>query len=143
VRSLMRNGALALCVAGAVLASGELAHSQAVAPKAAPAVASLEGSWSGGGVVNFASGARENARCRAHYRRASGASYTMNAVCATSSGRAAQTATLRKVGDNAYQGQFYNSEYGISGAIYVVVRGNRQSVRLTSASGSGNFTLSR
>ena len=33
-------------------------------------VASLEGSWSGSGSVSFASGSREQARCRAHYRRA-------------------------------------------------------------------------
>ena len=134
MRSMMWNGAFALVAAGALLAQAGAAQSQAVP---------LEGSWSGGGVVNFASGARENARCRANYRRASNASYSMSAVCATSSGRAAQTATLRKVGENSYQGQFFNSEYGISGAIYVVVRGNRQSVRLTSSSGSGNFSLSR
>ena len=29
-------------------------------------VPSLEGSWSGGGSVSFASGSREQARCRAH-----------------------------------------------------------------------------
>ena len=55
-------------------------------------VASLEGSWSGGGTVTFASGATEQARCRAHYSRAGKDSYTVNATCATVSGRAAQEA---------------------------------------------------
>ena len=56
-------------------------------------VAGLEGSWSGGGTaVSFASGAREQARCRARYSRAGNNSYTVNATCATASGRAAQTA---------------------------------------------------
>jgi hypothetical protein len=103
----------------------------------------LEGSWSGAGSVSFASGARERARCRAHYRRAGANSYTVSATCATASGRAAQTATLRRVGENRYAGSFYNSEYSISGVIQVVVRGASQTVRLISDSGSAILNLSR
>jgi hypothetical protein len=105
--------------------------------------AGLEGSWSGGGVVSFASGAREQARCRAHYSRRASATFILRATCATASGRATQTASLRKVGSNSYQGNFYNSEYSISGTIYVVVRGNRQSVKLSSSAGSASLQLSR
>src|SRR5262245_31232383 len=105
--------------------------------------ASLEGSWRGSGSVAFASGQRERAECRAHYYRASGTSYTVTATCATASGRARQTATVRQVGGNTYQGQFHNSEYGISGTIFVTVGGNRQSVRLTSDSVSASFELRR
>ena len=104
---------------------------------------SLEGSWSGGGTVSFASGSKEQARCRAHYSRAGNNSYTVNATCATASGRAAQTATVRKVGENSYSGSFYNSEYSISGVIHVVVRGASQSVRLISDSASATINLSR
>jgi hypothetical protein len=107
------------------------------------AAAGLEGSWTGGGSVSFASGARERARCRAHYRRAGANSYTVNATCATASGRAEQTATLRRVGENRYSGSFYNSEYAISGVIHVVVRGATQTVRLFSDSGSAIFNLTR
>jgi hypothetical protein len=103
----------------------------------------LAGSWSGGGVVSFASGSRERARCRAHYSRRSSTTYAMSATCATASGRAAQTASLRSVGANSYQGSFYNSEYNISGTIYVVVRGNSQSVQLSSSAGSASLQLSR
>jgi hypothetical protein len=105
--------------------------------------AGLEGSWSGGGSVSFASGPRERARCRANYRRAGTNSYTVNATCATASGRAAQTATLRRVGENRYSGSFYNSDYAISGVIHVVVRGASQTVRLFSDSGSAIFNLTR
>jgi len=105
--------------------------------------AGLEGSWSGGGTVRFASGAEEHARCRAHYSRRSNAVYVLRATCATASGKAAQSATLQKVGDNRYSGTFYNSEYDISGRIYVIIRGSSQSVRLTSTSGSASFRLSR
>lgn len=107
------------------------------------AAAGLEGSWSGGGTVSFASGAREQARCRAHYRRAGNNSYAVNATCATASGRAAQTATLRQIGENRYSGSFYNSEYSISGVMHVVVRGSSQTVRLVSDSASAVINLSR
>ena len=106
-------------------------------------VASLEGSWSGGGTVTFASGATEQARCRAHYSRAGKESYTVNATCATASGRAAQTARVRQVGNNRYSGSFYNSEYSITGVIHIVVRGASQTVQLISSSGSGVLNLSR
>jgi hypothetical protein len=104
---------------------------------------SLDGSWGGDGYVTFGSGNTERARCRAHYRRRSDNSYVLRATCATASGRASQTATLHRVGRNRYAGGFYNDEYGISGRIYVVVRGDRQSVKLTSESGRGSFRLSR
>jgi hypothetical protein len=105
---------------------------------------SLEGSWSGGGEVAFsATGSRERARCRAHYNRRTKDSYAMQAICATASGKAAQTATVHRVGENRYRGTFHNSEYDITGTIFVVVNGNSQSVRLTSSSGSALFRLSR
>ena len=103
----------------------------------------LEGSWSGGGIVSFASGARERASCRAHYRRAGTSSFAVSATCATASARAAQTATVRQVGENKYAGSFYNSEYSISGVMHVVVRGTSQTVRLTSDSASAILSLSR
>ena len=103
----------------------------------------LEGSWSGGGTVSFASGSTERARCRAHYSHAGSTSYTLNATCATASGRASQTASVRQVGENRYSGSFYNSEYGISGVISVVVHGRSQTVQLRSDSGSAVISLSR
>jgi hypothetical protein len=104
--------------------------------------ASLEGSWSGG-VVSFASGAREKARCRAQYSRRSSTAYALTATCATPSGRATQSASVRQVGGNSYQGSFYNSEYNVSATIHVLVRGNSQSVHLSSGAGSASLRLSR
>lgn len=115
----------------------------AASHKAAAESANLEGSWRGGGSVAFTSGASERAQCRAQYRRASVNAYTVTATCATPSGRATQTATLRRVGDNTYQGQFRNAEYDVSGTISVTVSGNRQSVRLTGDTGSAAFELRR
>jgi hypothetical protein len=106
-------------------------------------LAGLEGSWSGGGTVSFASGSGERASCRAHYTRAGSNSYTLNATCATASGRASQTASVRQVAENRYGGTFYNSEYGISGVISIVLHGRSQTVRLRSDSGSAVISLSR
>ena len=105
--------------------------------------AGLEGSWSGGGVVSFASGARERARCQAHYSRRSPTTYALTATCATPSGRARQSASVRQVSGNSYQGSFYNSEYNLSATIHIVVRGNSQNVHLSSGGGSASLHLSR
>ncbi len=138
-RRLAKGGACALFAALALASLPASGNAQSVKHDAA----GLEGSWTGGGSVSFASGARERARCRAHYRRAGANSYTVNATCATASGRAEQTATLRRVGENRYSGSFYNSEFAISGVIHVVVRGATQTVRLFSDSGSAIFNLTR
>jgi hypothetical protein len=142
VSSLHRlgNGSFALAAALTLSWLPPVAHAQ-VAKKLS--VASLEGSWSGSGTVSFALGGKEQARCRASFSRAGERSYTVNATCATASGRAAQTATVRQVGNNRYSGNFYNSEYSISGVIDIVVHGSNQTVRLTSDSGSGVLNLSR
>jgi hypothetical protein len=136
-----RKGA-AFAIASALALSG-LPHAGDAQPSKKTTVASLEGSWSGGGTVSFASGAKEQARCRAHFSRAGRDSYTLNATCATASGRAAQTATVHQVGENRYSGSFYNSEYAISGVIQIVVRGASQTVHLSGSGGSGVLNLSR
>jgi len=119
----------------------QVASAQSQAAKKV-SVASLEGAWSGGGTVSFAGGS-EQARCRARFSRAGEHTYTVNATCATASGRAAQTATVRQVGSNRYAGRFYNSEYSISGVIDIIVRGSNQIVRLTGDGASAMLNLSR
>jgi hypothetical protein len=126
----------AAVLAAPVLLAGLATGGQAMAQ-------SLEGSWSGGGSVAFATGQHERARCRARYRRTSATSYAVTATCATASGRAAQTATVSRIDGNTYRGRFYNSDYDVSGTIYVTVGGNRQSVRLMSPSGSASLELRR
>lgn len=121
-----------------------LAFASVAASAGSARAADLQGAWSGGGYVSFASsGSRESVRCRAQYTRRSNEGYVVRAVCATASGKAAQTASLRKLDENRYRGTFYNSEYGISGTIFVNVKGNSQTVRLTSDAGSALLRLSR
>jgi hypothetical protein len=152
--AFLRAGARALAVAliatAAALGSAEPGNSQSETARAKATKkgdgkarsTDLAGSWSGGGQVHF-SGSVEHARCRAHYSRMSANSYAVNATCATASGRAAQTATVRRVSENRYAGSFHNAEYDISGYISITVNGNRQSVRLTSSSASAFLHLSR
>jgi hypothetical protein len=104
---------------------------------------SLEGAWKGSGWVSIVGGNRERAQCQVHYSAANGAQYSLTATCATDSGKASQTARIHKAGEHAYKGQFYNAEYDVTGQIRVIVRGNKQTVTLTSDNGTALITLSR
>ena len=144
-RPIAQMLAFALVATFGVYGLSDPSQGQSSTAKAAPVKEErgLEGTWSGGGSVAFASGSREQARCRAHYSRASKNSYRVNATCATASGKAAQTATVHKIGENKYSGNFHNPDYDITGTISVIVNGNSQSVRLTSSSGWAHLRLSR
>jgi hypothetical protein len=118
-----------------------LAITGAVA-KTTPDSGSLAGSWSGGW-VSFSSGNKERARCHANYSRAGGDSYSLSATCATSSGKASQTATVYKVSDGRYRGSFFNSDFNVHGTIRVAVHGNTQDVSLAGDGASAALSLSR
>ena len=137
---IVKAAAFSFFVMLALIALTQGSNAQDVKKKT---VGGLEGSWSGGGSVSFASGAKEQARCRARYSRAGNNSYTVNATCATASARVAQTATVRHVGANRYSGNFYNSEYSVSGVMHIVVHGTTQTVRLISNSASAVLNMSR
>lgn len=102
---------------------------------------SLDGSWRGSGWVKFDNGKRERASCRAFYSRVSPTEFALRANCATKSAKATQTARVHKTGKSKYAGSFFNKEYGVSGSIYVSVKGRSQHVRLTGAGGSATFRL--
>lgn len=103
--------------------------------------APLVGSWSGGGSIAFASGAKEKARCRAYYAKTGEASYRMSATCATASAKVDQTAMLTRTGARTYSGSFFNQQYNTGGSIRITVSGGSQSVRLSGEAGSASFTL--
>ena len=103
----------------------------------------LAGSWSGGGSVSFPSGSREKARCRPTYNKIGTSSYSVSAMCATPSGKVAQTANVRRVGANSFSGNFYNADYNLNGTIHVSVQGNSQNVTLSSSTATASLRLSR
>jgi hypothetical protein len=119
-----------------------LAITGAVA-KTTPDSGSLAGSWSGGGWVSFSNGNKERARCHASYSRAGGDAYSLSATCATSAGKASQTATVYKVSDGRYRGSFFNSDFNVHGTIRVAVHGNTQDVSLSGDGASAGLSLSR
>jgi len=105
--------------------------------------ASLEGIWSGSGVVNPKGGQREKVHCRIRYRRESENVFGVAATCATTSVKIRQTGKLLKVKPTRYVGDFYNPAYDVSGRVRVIVRGSVQTVTFKSARGSGSVTLSK
>ncbi len=104
---------------------------------------SIEGSWRGSGFFKPSSGAREKIRCRVSYNKITNKIFSFSGTCANPAGSIRQSGEMIRATDNRYVGEFHNSEFGISGRIRVIVRGNRQTVILTSSQGSGQLNLSR
>jgi hypothetical protein len=121
-------------ILGVVLAAA------AFAAPPARSEANLSGSWSGGGIVRYADGHSERARCRVHFSQA-GSRVSLEAHCATPSGAVDQSASLRRVGPNSFAGSFFNPQFNVSGSIHITVHGNTQTVSLRSSSGSASLTL--
>lgn len=123
--------------------AGLLAALTGLAPLGSSAMAGpLAGSWSGSGYVKPHNSGKERARCRVSYWKNSKTKYGAKANCSTASlGGISQTASLRRVKNNHYSGSFYNAKYGVSGSIYVVVKGRRQSVSLRSSNGRAYISL--
>jgi hypothetical protein len=103
--------------------------------------AMLVGTWAGNGSINFSSGSKERARCRAHFAKTGATSYQMSATCATSSAKVEQTAQLTKVGRARYVGSFFNQQYNTGGSIRITVSGRTGSVHLAGEAGTAYFRL--
>jgi hypothetical protein len=124
--------AAALAGTMAIGVAGSSAHAESVM---------LVGTWSGNGNINFASGSKESARCRAHFSKTGERSYEMSASCATSSAKVDQTAQLTKVGANSYVGSFFNQQYNTGGSIKITVSGRTGTVSLAGEAGTAFFRL--
>jgi hypothetical protein len=136
----MAGASLALALKTGIALGVALAVAAVAAPQAR--AEGIAGTWTGGGTVTFSDGHRERARCRAHYSQ-SGRYVSLEGICATASGSADQSASLRQIGPGSYSGRFHNEQYGISGAIHVTVNGNHQSVSLRGGGGSAYLSLHR
>jgi hypothetical protein len=104
---------------------------------------SLSGSWNGSGSVMLPSGATEKARCKATFRKRGASTFAMDAVCASSSAKVTQTASLDQVGPNRFAGDFTNPEFNVSGSINVTLNGNSLSASLRGGGATATFNLSR
>jgi hypothetical protein len=104
----------------------------------------LSGTWSGSGSVQFASGAREKARCRASFTPSSSKSYRVSGTCATQSGKVTQNAEVFRMTAERYRGNFHNPEFDISGTISINMHGERSmTATLTTSNGTGVLVMRR
>ena len=106
----------------------------------AVAVTSIEGSWIGSGTVSRGANV-DRVQCRVRYTKSSENSYATSSVCTTENGRYEISGHVTKIGDNRYQGTVTSGNE--TGRVIMVHRGDRQSVTVTSPSGSAKVTLSR
>lgn len=103
---------------------------------------SLEGSWRGGGTVHYEGGV-EQVRCRVHFEKGSGRTFTFTASCATAGGRYEESGRVVKLSGNRYTGSVYNAQHNVSGKVTLFVRGAQQSVTVTNPKGSAKLVLRR
>ncbi len=101
----------------------------------------LEGSWRGNGFLQPTSGQKEKVRCRVNYSKISDKIYSVSGTCASPSGNVRQTGEVIKVSDTRFVGDFKNAEYDISGRVRIILNGSRQTMTLTSSSGTGSLNL--
>ena len=106
----------------------------------AVAVTSIEGSWIGSGTVSHR-GNVDRVQCRVRYTKSSEKTYATSSVCTTENGRYEISGHVTKIGGNRYQGTVTSGNE--TGRVTMVHSGDRQSVSVTSPSGSAKITLSR
>ena len=112
-----------------------------VAPSTlAVAVTSIEGSWIGSGTVSHR-GNVDRVQCRVRYTKSSEKTYATSSVCTTENGRYKMSGHVTNIGGNRYQGTITSGNE--RGRVIMVHSGDRQSVTVTSPSGSAEITLSR
>jgi hypothetical protein len=139
--AFVRSGFRGVALAAASALAGALG---VVSVTATPAAAqSIIGQWSGGGLIIFPSGEKERARCRATFRNVGGGGVSMNGVCATASVRVSQSASLSRLTSTTYSGEFFNTEFNISGSIRIRLHGNKINASLSGGGATAQFVLGR
>jgi hypothetical protein len=106
----------------------------------AVAATSIEGTWIGSGTVSRGANV-DRVQCRVRYTKSSENSYATSSVCTTENGRYEISGHMTKIGGNRYQGTVTSGNE--TGRVTMVHSGDRQSVTVTSPSGSAKVTLSR
>lgn len=109
----------------------------------AQAAPGLDGTWSGGGYVVPKSGARENVRCRVRFSRQSSKVFSVAATCSSATTNIVQTGEVLEVSAGRFAGDFYNSQYDISGRIRIQMSGTHQTVNFSGAQGQGSLSLNK
>ena len=123
-----------------LLASLSLAGSAALAAPASPFVA-MEGTWSGGGVVNTSDGQQERLRCRASYDvDGNGDQLRLNLTCASDSFRLELASDVEYRG-GAIRGSWTEASRNASGTLSGRAAGNHVEAAARGDSFSANLSL--
>ena len=67
----------------------------------------------------------------------------MHGVCATASVRVSQSASLSRLTSTTYSGEFFNTEFNISGSIRIRMQGNKLNASLNGGGATAQFVLGR
>ena len=103
----------------------------------------LEGTWSGAGYMQPASGKRAPVTCRVEYRQASEAVHIVTATCSAGPLTIVQTGKVRTVGSTNYVGNFSNASHEVAGSVRVTISGSAQKVVFKGAAGEGALALKK
>lgn len=103
----------------------------------------LEGAWRGTGYVKPTDGERQRVECEVRLAPQGSKVVAVSATCRSNSTTIHQTGQLSIVTSERYIGDFYNSEYDISGRIRVVVKGSSLTVTFSGPRGSGSLNLTK
>jgi hypothetical protein len=106
----------------------------------AVAASSIEGSWIGSGTVSRGRNV-DRVQCRVRYTKSSQKSYSTSSVCTTEHGRYEISGHVTDIGGNRYQGTVTSGNE--TGKVIMVLRGDQQSVTVSSPNGSAQIMLSR
>lgn len=111
----------------------------------AASAASIIGSWSGRGTVRLASGQVEPVSCRVSFEKGDsrGRTFTFDAKCAATAGTFTLYGRVSKRSTSSYRGSIYGDQSIASGKVSISLRGNSQSVNVSSSKGSGSLKLRR
>lgn len=104
---------------------------------------SLEGTWTGAGYMQPASGKRAPVTCKVKYSPASAATHTVTATCSAGPLTIVQTGKVKAVSDNRFVGNFSNAAHEVAGSVRVTISGSAQKVVFKGAAGEGALALKK
>ncbi len=125
---------LRMSFAAALLLAATTAHTYA---------ASLEGTWTGAGYMQPASGKRAPVTCKVEYQQASAATHTVTATCSAGPLTIVQTGKVKAVSDSRYVGNFSSSAHQVAGSVRVTISGSAQKIVFKGAAGEGALALKK
>ena len=103
--------------------------------------ASLEGTWTGAGYLQPASGKRAPVTCKVQYQPASAATHTVTATCSAGPLTIVQTGKVKAVSESRFVGNFSNATHQVAGSVRVTVSGSAQQIVFKGAAGEGALAL--